>query len=240
MLLINTVLSRRQQLPGEGAEIYRPNDNHELLKLYSEFYWNYNDIITYYQIVAGRLHDIDREIDDAHKELREKYSKIDFESLDEEEIEMYNFQFSRSTTGLRDKDLELRSSAAFQKNYFIIGLWAMVEQFMGKTLRIGEQHINASYLGEEHKWHKIVKRFNQIGVDLKVCKGYSNIDECRVLNNKIKHVGVVDHDLTGYPYFSSFVGKDLNNIDFELQRYTDSVFEFVGNVMEELDSKITQ
>lgn len=113
-----------------------------------------------------------------------------------------------------------------------------VEQYLGKTLDIGEKSIKGSSSAGSHVWNNIVNNFSKIGVDVKACKGYSNIDECRVLNNKIKHVGFVDEKLAEYPYFSSFLGKDLNCINFELQRYTDSVFEFVGNAMEELDLKM--
>lgn len=238
MVNINNILSRAQQLPGEGAEIYRPNKNYELIGLHSTFFWNYCDVVTYHQIVADRLKNLYKEIDVAYEELRAKREKIDLKNMDDEEAEMYNYRLSMALTGLRDRESVIDSSAAFLKNNYIILLWAMVEQYLGKTLTIGEKNIKGSSAGGSHVWRNTVNSFSKIDVDVKACKGYSNIDECRVLNNKIKHVGAVDEELAKYPYFSSFLGKDLNTIDFELQRYTDSVFEFVGNVMEEVDLKM--
>lgn len=238
MLKINTILSRAQQLPGEGAEIYSPINNGELIGLHSAFYWNYTDIVTYHQIVADRLKNLYMELEKAYEELKVKREKIDLENMDGDEAEIHNYQFSRALSGLRGRELELDSSSAFLKNYYIIGLWAMVEQYVGKTLTIGERNINGSSSAGSHVWSDIVDRFSKIGINVKACKGYSNIDECRVLNNKIKHIGVADEKLAEYPYFRNFSGQDLNRINFELQRYTDSVFEFVGNVMEELDLKI--
>lgn len=238
MININNILSRTQQLAGEGAEIYMPSKNYELIGLHSAFFWNYCDIVTYHQIIADRLKNLYKEIDLAHEEFIIKNEKIDLKTMNDEEIEIHNYYLSKMHTSLRDRESEIDSSAIFLKNNYIIGLWGLVEQYLGKILFFGEKSISGSSSGGSHVWINIVNSFSKIGVNVMACKGYLNIDECRVLNNKIKHVGAVDKKLAEYAYFSRFLGEDLNHINFELQRYTDSVFEFVGNIMEELDLKI--
>jgi len=64
---------------------------------------------------------------------------------------------------------------------------------------------------------------------------YQNIDECRVLNNKIKHVGKVDDALAKFSFFSNLKNKSLEKIEYDLQRYSKSVFEYIGFVAERAD-----
>lgn len=62
--------------------------------------------------------------------------------------------------------------------------------------------------------------------------GYTDANECRVLNNTIKHQGTVNKRSSKFPYFSSHVGKELPNIEFEMQRYYNGIWNLLGELIQ--------
>jgi hypothetical protein len=134
-------------------------------------------------------------------------------------------------------DIEKQSIRIFGDQLLVIGLWAMVEQYCGRTLSELERCLRGGHAQEEtpHRWSVLAKRFNSLRVDLVSCKSYVAADECRILNNKIKHVGRVDKELAKFGHFENQLGKSLDSVALELQYYSDSVQEFVTCVMERSD-----
>jgi hypothetical protein len=67
------------------------------------------------------------------------------------------------------------------------------------------------------------------------CKSYEGVEECRVLNNKIKHLGIVDDELSYFANFNNKSEEPIDEVPLNLQYYSASVFEFVGCMLEVAD-----
>jgi hypothetical protein len=229
------VLSRLQIGVGHGPEIYAPRSPGNLLKLYSEFCWQHHDICLFHQAIYREIierHDISGEfIHDNHSAL-----------LVTPEDEMGAVMQSRIRETVNVFEMESDSIQAFGNQLLVVGLWAMVEQYCGRTLVETERSLNSHHTNSEspHKWHTLVKRFAKIGIDLPSCKSYIGIDECRVLNNKIKHLGHVDRELLRFDRFRDKLEKSIKGVPLELQYYSDSVYEFVGCVLEVSDALVNK
>lgn len=82
------------------------------------------------------------------------------------------------------------------------------------------------------EWTPLKSRFRHLGIDLTSLSEYSTVDECRILNNKIKHLGVVDPTLGNLPGFRGALGQPITELKLPLQRYSDDVFNYVGRILQ--------
>jgi hypothetical protein len=95
---------------------------------------------------------------------------------------------------------------AFADQLLVIGLLAIVEQYCSRTLVELEQFLRQSRhpRAAPYRWDHIVDRFSSWGLRIIDYTAYADVDECRVVNNKVKHVGSVD---TGLSRYAAFAGK---------------------------------
>jgi hypothetical protein len=93
-------------------------------------------------------------------------------------------------------------------------------------------HKRVSSRAAPHKWLELSKRFSRIGIRLATCKSYAGANECRILNNKIKHVGTVDGELSKFGRYSEVAGMPIDKIEIDVQYYANAAYEFIGCVME--------
>jgi hypothetical protein len=131
-------------------------------------------------------------------------------------------------------EMEAQNIKVFGDQLLVVGLWAMVERYCGRTLIEAEHRLlnRRQDLPSPHQWPVLAKRFRDVGLDLVTCKSHAGADECRVLNNKIKHVGHVDKELARFQRFEGRLGKYIDQVPIDLQHYVDSTYEFIGCVME--------
>jgi hypothetical protein len=159
-------------------------------------------------------------------------------NLEEEEEEMRAVMQSRAREAANVMMMEATSIRGFGDQLIVVGLWTIVEQYCGRSLRIAESRLNdnpRAHARVLHRWHSLKSRFATIGVDLVTCKSYEGVEECRVLNNKIKHLGIVDNELSCFANFNDKHEESIDEIPLNLQYYSDSVFEFVGCMLEVAD-----
>ncbi|WP_415349345.1 hypothetical protein [Clostridium perfringens] len=249
------------RLRGAGTVLsytYFPMRNEKILKLYNEFLWNdHNDLCRHSQFLANehnRQLDRIKKFNEEHVKLdeliskEEKYIKDNIETLTVKEKEDYQDKIqqieimqSRIRETIFNANDELNSSIGFMRKSFIVTLWSIVEQFCSKCLDLAETELTepAKNRSNSHIWDILESRFEAIGINLRSIIGYEDINECRVVNNKIKHVGYVDSALVKkYPSFTSYLNKNFRLVDLDLQRYSDSVYDFLVNLMGILENKL--
>ena len=108
----------------------------------------------------------------------------------------------------------------------IINLWATIEQFTNRTLNLINSNAKSSY-----KWDIIKKEFLSKEVDLTSINSYKNINEIRVVNNKLKHLYFTDEELAKFDNFKDNKGKSLNLDSFPLQNYITSSYHFIYTLL---------
>ncbi len=89
------------------------------------------------------------------------------------------------------------------------------------------QNINVPY-----RWDQLISLFETKSIILNTLDGYSDADECRVLNNTIKHGDIVSSRLAEFTFFSTLQGENLQKIDYEMQRYYNGISSFIGSLIE--------
>lgn len=154
-------------------------------------------------------------------------AKVDLETYEDEiQSRVSDYAISWQT--------EIESVQGFGDQLFVVGLWAMAEQYLTRTVDIA-QRARGLTAAAPSNWPKIRKHLETVGVKVRSCKGFEDANECRVLNNKVKHLGTVDMELARFPAFADRLGQRLATIPFDLQRYSNGIFELVGFIMEEVD-----
>ena len=68
-------------------------------------------------------------------------------------------------------------------------------------------------------------------MDLTSINSYKNINEIRVVNNKLKHLYFTDEELAKFDNFKDNKGKSLNLVSFPLQNYITSSYHFIYTLL---------
>lgn len=230
------VLSIMQLHPDDSPEfpILR---NSDLMIILSSLIFYHGDLCTFYQMYFSQHINQDKHVQSFTKELEKIKQKYD-ESLDEDELAELEISYSRVRQFIYNNDLMLARTKYFANSSFVISLWATVEQFTSRILISLEKQLGMPYSEPPHVWNRKIARYMDLNIDITAYLNYQNIDECRVLNNKIKHVGEVDDALARFLFFSNLNNKSLEEVEYDLQRYSNSVFEYIGFVAERSDSTI--
>ena len=151
-----------------------------------------------------------------------------------EDMEGFNYTYYKQLELFTSREHFLNSVQSFTDQHFVIGLWVLVEQHIAKLLNIYKEKIEADFK-IPYSWNDTIPLLNSLGVNTdESLPIYQNINELRVLNNKLKHLNMVDNKLSEFPYFQDKKGKDLDKISLDLQRYSDNAFAFIYFIGEQL------
>ena len=221
-----------------GITAYLPIRSSALMSLHGQFNFHHSDLCLFQHAIQREIDQRNEAAAEATSELRARYQSTRSDPIEDDEAEEWRaVVFSRMRESLNVHDMETASIQAFGDHLVVVGLWSMVEQYCGRTLLILEKGAenSSTHRDSPHQWDALAKRFAAAGIVLAGCKSYEGVDECRILNNKIKHSGFVDAQLSRFARFRNDLGKDLRRLQLDLQYYADSVYEFTGCVMEAAD-----
>lgn len=213
--------------------IYMSNIAGPLAGLQAELHWYLFDLARLHQLIYK---DLERRDYSLQSKLNEFKSTIDLQQpVDEENKELIELQKSRVFCGFNDEWTVIDRCKSFSDEFCIIGLWATSEKFMGNIYKAIEaaqtntpiQDINAPY-----RWDQLITKFEEKSISLSQLDRFFDANECRVLNNAIKHSGFVNERLTEFPFFLAHQGKELKKVNLEMQRYYNGVSSFIGSLIE--------
>lgn len=128
---------------------------------------------------------------------------------------------------------EIEQVKVIANESLIINLWATIEQFTNRTLNLINPNAKSSY-----RWDSIKKAFLNIEIDLTSINSYNNINELRVVNNKLKHLYFVDKELAEFNNFKDSQGKSLDTVSFQLQDYITSSYHFLYTLINSVGKNI--
>lgn len=217
----------------DAPRCYTENVAGKLGTLQGELHWHYFDLCHFHQIMYGEL---ERRSDlvGAENEKFKKHFKSLTEDLDDDDNEALMVYQSRFNTAVIDRDIEIGRAKRFADEYSVIGLWAMAERYLSRVFAsvVAEQTgVDRSTVQTPYRWNDFVAGFDNLGIDLTALDGFGDADECRVLNNTIKHAEIVDNRLGQYACFTGHVNEELSKIEFEMQRYASGVYSFCGSLI---------
>jgi hypothetical protein len=230
-----SVISALQTCGGNprGPNSYMANVRGPLGTLQAKLDWQLTHLCRFHQIMYANLKERDAEIGRQHEELKKPSEAA--KAASDEEAEDHAIGASRIRMAIRDADDEVEKTKNLADHFTVIGLWATVEQYLGKVYVPLAAHVNrvvAASVNAPYRWDDFRAGFRGLGIDLTALHGFPDADECRVLNNTIKHTGFVDTRLGQIVFFAPHRGKDLSEVEFEMQRYVNGVTHFVGSLIE--------
>ena len=156
-------------------------------------------------------------------------ANLDLSGLDDFQTSKYKIQESIYT-----KEMYLNSIKSFADQHFIVGLWVLTEQTIAKVL---ETFCELSGFPSKipFRWGETINFFRRLALNTDENSDiYKNLNELRVLNNKIKHLNKVDTKLSEFEYFRNMLHEPIDSISLELQRYSDYSCAFIYFIIEQL------
>jgi len=212
-----------------GPIIFGHNKRGKLSALQSELDWKLLDFCRVHQIVYKEIN-----------RTQDILDNIETGPVPKDPGDYNNLSFYRKMDFIIGKEDENEKIITFVDHMTIIGLWAIAEQFLGK---IYKAHLSIktpnSNIKTIYKWGDFLKEFRTHNIDLRSFADFADADECRTLNNAIKHEPSVNAKLLNYKYFVPFKGKDLESVPLEMQRYLNGVSNFLGTLIKEVNSDLS-
>ncbi|AMR29946.1 hypothetical protein A0256_00205 [Mucilaginibacter sp. PAMC 26640] len=183
-----------------------------------------------YQDLAAR----DRLIEDNARFYTELASETD------KEDEMAQIGISRGYDRITNDDFFNRNIKALEDQETVISLFTAVEHLQSLLLKECQKRIDPSIIAEVSNWKNTRKEFKKAGVVCEDQMAYQPIVELNKVNNKIKHLGIVDAELAGFPNFRGMDGKPIGSITLELQDYLEAVHNYIFGLIYSVDSEFVK
>lgn len=139
---------------------------------------------------------------------------------------------SRARTAILDADSQIAAIVAYANELCIIGLWAHTEKHLDGALT------GMAGPSGEYRWDGFLRAFESAGIDIRSLPGFETADECRLLNNALKHGGVVSPALAAKTTFRRDLGKELRNLELHPQPYLLSVHHLIGSLLETCGARL--
>lgn len=159
-----------------------------------------------------------------------KIQKIPVED-DEDQYEFRNRQLARRMQSIEINGSEMEGVRSYADQVTVIATWAFIEKILNRSLVTLRSYLGMTEL-TDHRWPRIVDAYQECGIALSAVKQFEDINECRLVNNSIKHGGFVSSSLAACPTFDGQVGKDLNDCVLDTQRYYFSAADYIMRTLE--------
>lgn len=164
--------------------------------------------------IASKFEQFDKEYDGIFTDLLEKQ--------DENEISDARLAFKNF-----DWYCEVLNARSIANEGLIIHLWASIEQYVIRAIQV----MNNKACDVPSQWDKIKEKSKLNGLNLSELASYDIIDELRVVNNKIKHIYIVDTQLCKYKGFTKHKGKPMNCVDYRVHEYAIGAHHFINRLI---------
>lgn len=219
----------------DGPEWKGPDNYHctePFIQLAGDLYWTLGVYAHFYRHIHSSFAISEQELDKQSDKLEAERSNI-------EDRGMWNLSIIRRMDSIFAENMDIQKSSRAINRMLVVALWALAEQNLGRVYRqiiSIRSNIEPESVKAPYRWDEIKKSYLSEKIDLSQLDDYAIADECRVLNNNIKHSRLVSNTLAKFPMFKTHFNKNLDNISIDIQRYFSGIANFLGNLMEsELD-----
>lgn len=231
----NPILSIEQQTGDDKPKSYMNNTSGPLSNLQAELHWHLHDLSRFHQVITDDLNKRNTVFDVQYNAFKAEIEKAKKGITDEEELEYLKYQAATRMSGFGNIGLEINRSKSFSDEFSVIGLWATAEKYLKQVYMAIEHHETATPLNSinpPYQWDLLKAKFEEKSIFLADLDGHADANECRVLNNTIKHGGVVSPRLAQFEAFSDQEGEALKELDLEVQRYYNGISSFLGHLIQ--------
>lgn len=224
------MITHRVRLPVDGVF----PESVTQCEVYGAYYWELENICLFQQAahtaVSLRNERLDavaaenKEFDQAHKALV---------STNDDEREGAMLAQSRRWEQVLAEENTLETIEAFNAELTTIAIWTVIEKTMVQMLAALEASTGETR-SSTVRFDVMQQRFFSCGVDLVKLSGFADVDECRCVNNAIKHGGKIGTGLASFPRFAGLSGTAVRRQTLDVQRYLFGAHTFLGSVLPSL------
>lgn len=199
----------------------------------TRFIFEFEDFVDLHALIAENFQEVDAKLDKFAKAINEKEAPLG----DEEEREINRIYESRMRDQIFSTDQKNRRILHYSSSLAVVGLWSMCEKNIVRAFK----HIHAlkGITIQENeipdRWDEYKRSFRGLGFPLNDLLHFDDVNECRILNNSLKHSEVVEQELGAFKSFRGLLGKDLSSITFDVKRYAVGVHNFIQDLYEKID-----
>jgi hypothetical protein len=196
---------------------------------YGQIYFEMENLALFnnaaYSVAQQRM-DVATKIDDEIESILAKG-----EPEDEDDRAFVERMIVRRRMAADDQSSIAASTMRYADEHTIIACWAFVEKHVNRTIN----ELNAALGGSaqrDYRWDGMKAALLSYGIDLTSLGSYADANECRIVNNTIKHSGIISPTLAQTPAFANKAGQSLDGEVLDTQRYYFGVYDFVGELFE--------
>jgi hypothetical protein len=164
-------------------------------------------------------------------ELWEEHQRMEAIPASDDEDEGKQVALARLRETATANEIESEAIARYADEVTVVATWAFVEKLLNRGLTALQTALGQPLI-TDHRWPNINAAFQQCGIDLSAASGFADADECRKVNNAIKHAGVVSNALAALPAFAGKAGSALTDLELDTQRYFFGAGDFTSAVLE--------
>lgn len=161
------------------------------------------------------------------------YKRIELISVEQESDDAYfkELRLGRMRQTMMINDDIVEKVARYADEVTIIAVWAFIEKHLNFGLTTLQKKLNLPQTSD-HRWPSIEQAYLQCGIKLSQLSGFEDANECRLVNNALKHAGMVSQLLGDYPAFAGKVDLTLDTVILDVQRYYFAAGDFTSAAME--------
>lgn len=206
-----------------ACDHYTPH-THDFLLLYGVFQFELSDMALFHRSAISTAKSLDKELEEYITSIKNRPETPNYN--DEDPYFWTELKKSREREYIIENDSRINSIAINADELLIVGLWSKAEKYLNKSLSI------LSTTSHDHRFNQIIISFNNHGIDITKLPGYEGANECRLINNSIKHGGLVSQQLSNCVNFTNKEGIEINSIHLNVQQYMLSIHHFIGSLLE--------
>ena len=170
-----------------------------------------------------------------NKFLQSKIEEVPYPTDVSSEEEYIAMRINQSINQESDK---VNSMNSFLNQVTAVYLWALIEQTENKMIRLIEKEKN----NVEHEgypdWKRRKRYFKEFHIQIDSFKNYFQVLELQKFNNKVKHLGKVDYDLSQTKTFKGKLDYPLEYVTIPIEEYLKNSYLYIIDLMCEIESKV--
>lgn len=170
-----------------------------------------------------------------NKFLQEKIKSTTYPS-DITDVEEY--QALRINQSIDQQTERINSMNSFLNQVTAVYFWVLVEQTENKLINLVEKKINSHEHTGFADWKRRKKYFKELNINLDAFKSYYQVVELQKLNNKVKHLGKVDEELSQIKTFKGKMNYPLELVDIPIIDYLNNSYLYLIDLFCEIESKV--
>lgn len=191
-------------------------------------HWELENLALFNQAAYATVVNRNRELDQQAKKLASISPHPEMPDDEKEALQMAVWQ---QREDMLIADIEVEAISRYADEVTVIATWAFVEKCLNQGLAALQTALGLGR-SKSHRWPEIEQGYAACGVSLGGLSSFDDADECRRVNNAIKHSGLVGSTLAARPAFTGKEGRRLDGIELDVQRYYFAAGDFTSAALE--------